>query len=837
MNGNRSGNDAPSERTAIGATTCAHCTQPVPRAEQREGEAFQFCCSGCRAVHASIHACGLEGYYDLRRRLAERGESAVAGTDSAPARVSGRGFESFDEPVFLARHARTSPSGAQSGEFRLDGIRCGACVWLLEAMPRIVGGVDAVRVDPARGTVRIAWRPEHVHLSEIARRFDSLGYQLVAFADPAAVERERVVHRAWLVRIGVSGAIASNAMAVAFALYGGLFAEMATTYRLLFQWVSVALAIVALAFPGRVFLANALASIRTRTPHMDLPVAFGLVAAIGAGIVATVRGAGSIYCESASMLVFLLLVGRYVQYGRQRKAREQVELLLAIVPSIARRIDAGGAVQEVSIDALRPGDHLEVTAGETCPADGRLLSPSVHVDLSHLTGESAPVRVERGAPVYAGARFTTGPVEIEVVVAGAETRAARLLELVRDASQRRAPVEELANRMAGWFLVGVVVSAAATLAWWWPTLGAEESIERAIAMLVVTCPCALGLATPLAVVAGLGKGARRGVLIKGGDVLERAATPGTLVLDKTGTVTEAKSQVVRSDGSAEAMAFASAIELHSTHPLAFAIQRAFEPPCGDAHDIHETPGMGIEGRICGKFVRIGNMRLMQERNVIVPDRFRDRAREYASEGLAPVLLSVQGRVEAILGIGDPIRSDAAETIRLLRARGWRVMLASGDDSVVAAGVGRAIGLAPSDAVGGLSPEEKLDFVRRGDLARPVVMVGDGVNDLAALAAADVGVAVRNGAQASHHVADVCLAAPGMRPLARFLEGSRTSMGAIKTNLAVSVAYNAFGGALAFAGLINPLVAAIIMPLSGLTVLVLALRLPSFELPDRVERNN
>ncbi len=823
------------------AHVCAHCTLPVPAAEIRAEASEQFCCQGCRAVYASIHECGLEGYYQLREKLAEtegRSDHAVDDSPARPAQVSGRGFESFDDAIFLARHARCTTDGRASAEFRLDGIRCGACVWLLEAMPRIVRGVDAVRVDSARGTVRITWNLATIQLSEVARRFDTLGYQLIAFADPAAVERERAANRAWLVRIGISGAIASNAMAVAFALYGGIFAEMAPTYRVFFQWMSVALAFIALVFPGRIFLANALASIRTRTPHMDLPVAFGLVAAVGAGVVATIRGTGSIYCESASMLIFLLLVGRFVQYGRQRKAREQVELLLAIVPSVARRIGTDGLAREVSIDALQPGNFVEVTAGETCPADGRLRTATAHVDMSHLTGESAPVRVEFGDAVYAGSRFITGPVEVEVIVAGAETRAARLLELVRDASLRRAPVEELANRMAGWFLVGVVASAAVTLLWWWPTLGGEQAIERAIAMLVVTCPCALGLATPLAVVAGLGKGARRGVLVKGGDILERASKPGTLVLDKTGTVTEARSKVIRSDGSPEALALAAALEVHSTHPLAFAIARAFEAGAelsdGKAVDIHETPGLGIEGCFSGKVVRVGSMRMMDARNVVVAERFRSSAAQYAAEGLAPVLVAVQGRVEAIFGIGDPIRSDAAETVALLKSRGWHVMLASGDDAVVAAGVGRAIGLAGGDIAGGLSPEEKLEFVRRADLARPVVMVGDGVNDLAALAAADVGVAVRNGAQASHHVADVCLAASGMRPLARFLEGARTSMGAIKINLVVSVAYNALGGVLAFAGLVNPLVAAILMPLSGLTVLVLALQLPSFELPLRAE---
>jgi len=826
---------------AVQGHRCAHCTLPVPAAEVRADVTEQFCCHGCRAVYASIHACGLEDYYELREKLASQQE--LRESEPQHVHVSGRGFESFDDAVFLERHAHAVPNGLLAAEVRVDGIRCGACVWLLEAMPRIVDGVSSIRIDAARGTARVVWDPIAVRLSSVARRFDSLGYQLIAFADPAAVERERAAYRAWLVRIGVSGAIASNAMAVAFALYGGLFSEMAPAYRMFFQWLSVALAFVSLAFPGRVFLTNAIASIRTRTPHMDLPVAFGLITAVGAGVVATLRGAGSMYCESASMLVFLLLVGRFVQYGRQRKAREQVELLLAIVPSVARRIDRDGVAREVSIDALTPGDRVEVTAGETCPADGALQSDAAYVDLSHLTGESAPVRVERGDAVYAGSRFITGPLQMSVVVAGAETRAARLLELVREASARRAPVEELANRMAGWFLVGVVMSAAATLLWWWPSIGPEEAIERAIAMLVVTCPCALGLATPLAVVAGLGKGARRGVLVKGGDVLERAAKAGTLVLDKTGTVTEARMKVIRYEGSPEALALASAIEIHSTHPLAFAISRAFEDAQTDdrrlhendgAMDIRETPGLGIEGRVRGRHVRVGSLRMMVVRNVILADRYREIAAQYAAEGLAPVLVSLQGRVEAIVGVGDPIRADAAETVSLLKARGWRVMLASGDDAVVAAGVGRAIGLRGSDVAGGLSPEEKLEFVRRADLAHPVVMVGDGVNDLAALAAADVGVAVRNGAQASHHVADVCLAASGIRPLARFLEGARTSMAAIKINLVVSVAYNAFGGVLAFAGLVNPLVAAILMPLSGLTVLVLALKLPSFDLPSQAK---
>ena len=821
---------------------CAHCGLPVPQMERRADEPLQFCCGGCRAVYGALHECGLEKYYELRDR-----EQRREATGAEPAMVTGRGFEHLDDPRFLDAHTRVDQSGVRRVELRIDGLRCGACIWLLEAMPRIVRGVVEVRVDSVRGIARIAWDDRAIALSAIARRFDALGYQLHSFGDPDAVARERAANRAWIVRMGVAGAIASNAMAVAFALYGGILAEMEFGFRMFFQWCSVVLAVLAVAWPGRIFLTNAVAALRARTPHMDVPVAFGLVAAVLAGVVATVQGVGSIYCESAAMLVFLLLVGRYVQYGRQRRAREQVELLLAIVPPVARKVvrtDPGSGscerVVEVAMDALVPGDVVEIPAGEASPADGRLLAESAHLDLPHLTGESQPVRVERGGPVYAGSRVLEQPIRLEVAVAGSETRAARLLALVCEAGERRAPIVELADRVSAYFLPTIVVSAVATIAWWLPRLGLEESMGRAVALLVVTCPCALGLATPLAVVAGIGKGARRGVLIKGGDVLERASRPGTLVLDKTGTVTEGRTRAIRWVGSDAALDAAAAVEAHSAHPVARAFIDAFGESGSvgrpthaglEVGDVREIPGLGIEGRVQRKLVRVGSMRFMRERSALVGEQIHAFAADCAAAGHAPVFVAVDGRVEAAVAIGDPIRADARGTVVRLRRAGWRVVLASGDDPVVASGVAKALGIDGRDAHGGLSPEEKLEFVKRADLARPVVMVGDGVNDLAALAAADVGVAVRNGAQASHHVADVCLAARGLRPLERFLVGSRSTMRTIRVNLAVSVLYNAAGGVLAFAGLVNPLVAAVLMPLSGLTVLVIALRMPSFDLPD------
>ncbi|MFO0826821.1 MAG: heavy metal translocating P-type ATPase [Phycisphaerales bacterium] len=808
---------------------CAHCGLPVPAGLVDAAAPQQFCCAGCRAVWSTLHACGLERYYELAAREAN---------EQRPARVTNRRFAHFDRPEFLAKHARTaSADGRLAVETRVDGLHCGACVWLLEALPRIAPGLLSVRIDIGRSAAQIEWDPRRIELGEIARRFDHLGYQLLPVLDPTAIERERVIDRAWLVRIGIAAALASNAMAVAFALYGGLFATMSPSYRAFFQWIAVALAIAALVGPGRIYFTNALMAFRTRVPHMDVPVAVGLLAATTSGLVNTIRGSGTIYCESATALVFLLLVGRFVQYRQQRKAQHDVELITSLVPAIARRRGANGEAAEVPIEALVRGDVVEVTAGETVPCDGTLRDGAARFDVALLTGESVPSLVRAGEPVWAGTRPTDRPVDVIVEVAGGATRAGKLLALVTAAAQRRPPIVELANRIAGWFLLAVLACAAFT-AWWWAIpggLGWNAAIERAVAFLVVTCPCALGLATPLAVVGGLGKAARAGVLVKGGDVLERLAKPGTVVLDKTGTITQGRVAVVSVEGDASVLGLAAALERSSAHPIAGAIVTAYcaaDAPA--ATDVREFAGRGIEGTVDGRLVAIGNVSFIAERCGASPAWASDAVKTAAERGHSPVLVAVDGALAAVVSVGDPIREESSRIVRWLRSLGWNVVMCSGDHPEVARSVGHAVGLTDDEIVGGCSPERKVEFVRDPRHRAPVVMVGDGVNDLAAMAAADVGVAVRDGAQAALHVADVCLAAGGLRPLARLFDGAARTLRAIHVTLAVSVAYNVLGGALAFFGLVNPLVAAILMPVSSLTVLGLALWLPKF---DRVDDAN
>lgn len=799
--------------TCADAVACAHCSLPVPpRLVEPNGDSF--CCAGCKTVWHALHDAGLHAYYHMVQADAHT-IGATADTKVAqPARVTGRGFEHLDHPDFLARHTVVR-DGVATCRLRIDGIHCGACVWLLESLPGVVPGLVASRVHLGDATIELS-REAHSPLSAIARGLDRLGYQVAPMDTPAADAARRLIRRD-ILQLGVAGAIAVNAMGLAFALYGAHMDGMDASLRTFIQWWSVGLALLSVAWPGRVFFVSALAALRARVPHMDLPVAFGIGAAVIAALIATARGAGSIYAEGVTMLVFLLLVGRFLQRAAQRKAIDRIESASAMLPSTARRLTAAGE-EDVFIDALQPGDILLVPPHESVAADGTLISGAALIDRSHLTGESMPVRCERGELVEAGSRCLDAPIRLQVIRAGEHTRAASIERLVHEAATRRAPICAKADAIAGYFLTIVIALAMACTLWWGPRIGWDAAVERAVALLVVTCPCALGLATPLAVLAGIGGAARRGVLIKGGDILERLGRPGTIILDKTGTLTCGEPRVQSATGSAVAIQLAAALERESIHPLARAVVRFADSfpsatECREATHCVEHTGEGMTGTVGGQSITVGSAQFLARSSIAL-----DASIAGGDAGETAVHIACEGRHAATLRIGDTLRADAAPTIATLRRHGWRVLLASGDTQAAVTGVAASVGIAEHDALSALSPEDKLALVQRPDLPRPVVMVGDGINDLAALAGADCGVAVRDGAQSAARTADACIAGAGVAPLLTLTSAAHRTMRTIHLNLGISLAYNAAGAAAAFVGLVNPIVASILMPLSGLTVL-------------------
>lgn len=800
------------DAAAVG-TACAHCGLGVPEGLLPQDGSSAFCCSGCATAWLVLHEAGLGQYYQLSQRRGSRVEP------------SGRAFEEFDHDAFRVLHVRTRRDGLEEAELVLEGLHCPSCVWLVERTPRAVPGMASAELDLGRARVRVAWEPGRARLSDIARFLDTLGYRPHPFRGGRADAQRRAEDRAMLVRLGVAGALAANTMLAALALYSGWFSGMERDWARVFRVVSMLLTVPALFGPGRVFLRGAWGSLRTRMLHMDVPVALALLAAFTRGVVNTVTDRGPVYFDGVAMLVFLLLVGRFLQQRAARAAADSAELLYGLAPARAR-LREGSGMRDVPCEALLPGMCVEVRHGETVPADGRVLEGEGELDLSLLTGESRPRTVRPGGEVWAGTVNRGGTLVAEVERAGEDTRLGRILLDVERGASRRAPVVRAADRLAGVF-VGVVIGLAALTWWWWRAHAPSASLDHAIALLIITCPCALALATPLAVTVAIGRAARAGILVKGGDTLEALARPATLLLDKTGTLTEGRPSLARWDGPDEARAWVLALERHATHPVARAFTAAWpdvSPP--EAADVRVSSS-GVEGVVGGRRVAVGAPAWVAAR--LAPQGVLGRlAAVEPGPALTPVDVAVDGRLVASAGFGDRVRADAAPALARLRAGGWRLRMLSGDSPDVVAQVGATLGFAPTERRGGASPEDKCDEVQRLSAAGRVVMVGDGVNDAAAIAHATVGVGVRGGAEACLAAADVYLARDGVARLAELTEGARRTMGVIRLGLAWSLVWNAAGAALAMAGLVNPLVAAVGMPLSSSLVVLIAWRSRTFE---------
>ncbi len=802
------------EAAGVDAATCAHCRLPVARGLVDPATTNQFCCAGCRTVFLLLHDTGLDGYY----RLAERRALAVS--------ASGRRFEEFDHPAFHALYVRTRPDGLLETELYLEGVHCSACVWLVERVPLTLAGVARAELEIGRSLAHLAWDPARTSLSTIARFLDTLGYRPHPFRGVKADTMRRAEDRAMIQRIGVAGALAGNVMLLALAMYSGLFSGMEAAFDRYFRWLSLILTTPALFWPGAVFFRGALAALRTRALHMDLPIAIALAAGYARGLWNTVADAGPVYFDGVATLVFLLLVGRFLQQRAQRAAADSTELLHSLAPASARVVDQD-QVREIPTAALLPGMILEVRPGETVAADGVVIAGTSEVNAALLTGESRPVAVHAGQPAWAGTINLSAPLRVRVEQAGEASRVGRILREVESAALRRAPVVASANRMAGWFVAVVLVLAVGTAAAWWPS-DSTAAIDHAIALLVVTCPCALALATPLGVSVGIGRAARAGILVKGGEALELLGRgQGTIYLDKTGTLTEGCTRLVAWDGPQTAQPLVLALEQHATHPVAAGFREAWpDVDVPEATEVRHTIGGGIEGRVGPHGVAVGNPRF-------VGARAEGTCRGTTDPALTPVWVAVDGVVVGAAAFGDRIRPEARGVLDRLRQQGWRLRLLSGDAPEVVATVGAALGFAADEVMAGVSPEQKLAVVEAADDGR-VVMVGDGVNDAAAMARATVGIGVKGGAEACLAVADVYLDRPGLQPFEELMAGATRTLRVVRRNIGFALVYNLIGAGLAVAGLLDPLVAAILMPLSSVTVVVHSWRSRTFQAARRVE---
>lgn len=813
---------------------CAHCNAEVSTPAEIVFDHKPFCCHGCCAAYQWLTAEGLEQYYELRERF-----NAADGNRGAEVTLDE--MSEFDSAWYAQQHIRPVASNGLKTKIYLEGIHCAACVWLLEKMPKLVPGVLSAQVSLARSTVELIWDPTKVSLSRIAVEIARLGYRPHPIRGEAKFEQRAKDLRRQLAQVGIAFACSGNSMLLAAALYLGELYGMSGEHIQLLRGASTVVGLVALLGPGWTFFKGAASALRTRTPHIDIPVAVALAVGALSGIWNTLKGTGELYYDSLSMLVFLLLAGRYVQARQQQSAYDSLDILLQLTPRKARRIRDGKA-ELISSESLSVGDTIEVLEGESFAADGSIIQGRTEVDQALLTGETLPVVVATGDPVFAGTVNRGSAIRIKVEQVGEDSRVGKLATTIEKAAVMRTPLVQLADRLAGRFVILVLFVAVATAIYCY-FYRPEALVDRVVSLLIVACPCALGLATPMAISLALGEAARRGILIRGGDALQRLADRGVVLLDKTGTVTTGDVEVRFDHIAKESWPAIVALERKSSHPIALALVRYGNETASHAcrttiepEQVEYRSGGGIRGLLAGKQWLIGNRAFVESEGIVLNESNLQHQADYLAAGCSPVFVACEHKLIGTLGIGDHLRSDIISVVDALKKAGWQVGLLSGDHPQVVAAVGQQLGLDSNLVWGGKSPEDKQQVVHQLQQQKlSVVMVGDGVNDAVALAQADVGVAVKGGAEISLQAASVYLKNADLTALLDLSQAGRNTIRAIRRNFFASISYNIFAVGLAVVGLIHPLIAAGLMPVSSITVVGVTLASQVF--PKRADAAN
>lgn len=784
--------------------TCHHCGEAFPATdlvtETLDDQALQFCCHGCRGAYLIIRGAGLEHFYQRQdRQIGTLKEAFTLRVDDQ----------------YLDRFVNRHDNQAEI-HLILDGIRCASCVWLIERLLLKRPGIVAARVNFATHRILVRFAPETTSAGQICRTLADIGYLARPYTPGELQQSADREQRDLLLRFGTAVFLTMQLMGFSLALYAGYFQGIDPHTRTLLEYLAAFVTTPVVFYSGYPFLRGAWISLRHRQPNMDLLIAIGTLCAYLYSLVAMGMG-DEVYFETAAMIVTLILAGRLLEAGARRKAAADIDRLLKLAPLRATRW-AGDSWQEVDSQELSPGDLIRLTAGDRLPVDGIIHQGITDIDEAAVTGEPLPVTKKEGSTVVSGTLNLSGAIEVRVTAAARDSFLARMTAIVEQAQTDKAPIQRLADRMATIFIPAVLVIAALTYCYW--ALHGGPALINAVTVLVVACPCALGLATPTAVMIASGRAARSGILFRGGDVLETASRITHLAFDKTGTLTTGRPRVTAvypyKGEMNRFLQLLANVEAASNHPLAHGVmaeatRRGIRPEPVATATTH--PGRGITAAHNGHLYRAGSQRFLQEAGIFPAP--------LQSHGRSEIHLAQDSSYLGCVALDDPLRPDAAAMFADLHRLGYTCLLLTGDRQDVARRISAELGL--DDYRTELTPEQKAEVIA----ALPqgsVMMIGDGINDAPALSRAAIGCAIAGGTDIAVESANLILTRPQLATIPLALRLAQRTLTNIRQNLFWAFSYNLIAIPLAVSGLLAPVYAAAAMAISSICVLLNALRL-------------
>ena len=765
----------------------------------------------------TIYAAGLQGFYN----------KTPEGESLAPPPETANDFHAYDIDEIQADYV-DDLGDKRTIYLLIEGIHCAACVWLIEHALHKLPGVLEADVNLTAKRCRIRWDNRETSLSVLMQHLAKLGYAAVPF-DPETAEGALAKrHRGLVYRMAFAGFAMMNLMWVSIALYSGAAED---EFRNLFHWVGFFIATPTLLYSGYPFFRNSISGLRSRYLTMDLPIAIGATATYIYSTYITFTGSldGEVFFDTVVNFIFVILIGRYLEALSKRNALSATRRMLELQPKLATVMDAG-IQKTVPIRSVKAGDLVLVRPGENIPVDGIVTEGESAIDESMLTGESQPVRKQPDDSVVAGSINGEGAFVVRAKYVLRHTALAKIIALMDEAQTSKAPIQTLADKIVPWFVVVTLTLATLTFMYW---VGSdfEKALLAAASVLVVTCPCAFGMATPMSIAVASGVGASNGILIKQGVALEKLSSVTHYVFDKTGTLTEGKLRLVK-QFTAEGISpqtvlqIAASAEQQSEHGIAKTIISAAQQenlPLLDISGFNASPGRGVEADIEGQKILVGTAEWMTLHAIKLNGEWQSQVNQLEQQGISGVFVARDQKLIGILGLFDTLRDDAKNMIADMLAQGLKVTVLSGDRQLVVDSVTADLG--NIQRLAEVLPAEKRQVIQRlqqqGDC---VAMVGDGINDSPALIQADVGIALASGTDVSIESADIILSHNQLSQVALARQLASRTLRTIRQNIVLSISYNVIMVPLAMMALVSPLLAAITMPISSLLVIGNAARI-------------